>query len=71
MKNRTIIKALFTILGCLFVLPMIAQDELPADFGDAVADNPDDAPISNYVWMGIITLLTVVYLIKRKYFKKA
>jgi hypothetical protein len=50
---------------------MMADDEVPADFGDIISDNPTDAPISNYVWMGIVTLLTVVYLIKRKFMKKA
>jgi hypothetical protein len=50
---------------------MMFADDVPADFFDATSDNPDDAPISNYFWMGIIALLGVVYLVKRKYFKKA
>lgn len=58
------------LIACLITLPMFA-DDVPADFGDALGDNANDAPISNYFWMGMITILGVVYLVKRKYFKKA
>jgi len=70
MKSRKM-KQILVLIACLCVIPMMADDEVPADFGDIISDNPTDAPISNYVWMGIVTLLTVVYLIKRKFMKKA
>lgn len=47
-----------------------AQD-VPADFGDIIDDNPDDAPITNYFWIVSIFVLALVYLFKKKYFKKA
>jgi hypothetical protein len=46
-------------------------DDVPADFGGALGDNPEDAPISNFYWFGMLMVLMLVYLFKKKYFKKA
>lgn len=71
MKKSTKRQILILIVVCLFTLPMLAQDA-PPDFEDILNDggNPDDAPIADYFWMGMITILTVVYLVKKKNFTK-
>ncbi len=61
---------ILVLIVCLLTVPMFA-DDVPADFGDVLGDNPDDAPISNFYWFGMLIVLTVLYLFKKKYFKKA
>ncbi|MFY8187350.1 MAG: hypothetical protein ACOVLC_05265 [Flavobacterium sp.] len=61
---------ILVLIGCLLTVPMFA-DDVPADFGDVIDDNPEDAPISNFYWFGMLMMLTLVYLFKKKYFKKA
>ena len=68
MKNTKKTQILILIL-CLLMVPMFAQD-LPADFGDVLDDNPDDAPIANYYWVFALLITTIVYIIKKKYNKK-
>ena len=68
MKNTKKTQILILIL-CLLMVPMFAQD-LPADFGDVLDDNPDDAPIANYYWVFALLIATIVYIIKKKYNKK-
>jgi hypothetical protein len=61
---------ILVLIVCLLTVPMFA-DDVPADFGDVLGDNPADAPISNFYWFGMLIVLTVLYLFKKKYFKKA
>jgi len=63
-------KQILVLIGCLLTIPMFA-DDVPADFGGALGDNPEDAPISNFYWFGMLMVLMLVYLFKKKYFKKA
>ena len=61
---------ILVFIGCLLTMPMFGQD-LPADFGDVIDDNPEDAPIANYYWVFTLLMATIVYVIKKKYGKKS
>ena len=69
MRNTKKTQILVLIL-CLLIVPIYAQD-LPADFGDVLEDNPEDAPIANYYWVFALMMATIVYVIKKKYSKKS
>ncbi len=54
----------------LFTCSIGYAQDVPADFGDVIDDNPDDAPITNYFWIVSMIAFTLVYLFRKKYFKK-
>jgi hypothetical protein len=68
MKNK---KLKICLMGILFlvVTPLFSQD-MPADFGDIIDDNPTDATIFKFLWMCSLLVFTIVYLIRNKSFKK-
>lgn len=63
--------AFLIVMVLFFVCSMGYAQDVPADFGDIIDDNPNDAPITNNFWIVSIFVFALVYLFKKKYFKRA
>jgi hypothetical protein len=44
---------------------VLAQD-LPADFGDALGDNADDASVNHWYWVLILMVCFIAYLFNKR-----
>jgi presenilin-like A22 family membrane protease len=61
-------KLILLSITCLFSTTLFSQD-LPADFGDVLDDNPTDATL-DYLWGAVLFVLVIVYLSKKKWILK-
>lgn len=68
MKNKEL-KLVLLSLVCLCSTTLFSQD-LPADFGDVIDDNPTDATLVHFVWVLILFVCTITYFAKKNPFNK-
>jgi len=68
MKNKEL-KLVLLSITCLCSTTLFSQD-LPADFGDILDDNPTDATLVQFVWIMILFACTLAFFAKKNPFKK-
>jgi hypothetical protein len=53
------------VVVCFLMTIVSTAQDLPADFGDALGDNADDASLNQWYWVLIVLAVGFIYFVKK------